>query len=69
MGNEHVSGYSHPSISRVIEIGCICNNAVVSDGMLIGQPTEGALLILGMKVICFLNNLDLLGLIVFVDNS
>uniref|UniRef100_A0A158Q6Z3 Calcium-transporting ATPase n=1 Tax=Elaeophora elaphi TaxID=1147741 RepID=A0A158Q6Z3_9BILA len=49
VGGERVIGYSHPSISRVIEIGCICNNAVISDGILIGQPTEGALLVLGMK--------------------
>ncbi|CAG9538346.1 unnamed protein product [Cercopithifilaria johnstoni] len=49
VGSERVVGYSHPSISRVIEIGCICNNAIISDGVLIGQPTEGALLVLGMK--------------------
>uniref|UniRef100_A0A915Q3G5 Calcium-transporting ATPase n=1 Tax=Setaria digitata TaxID=48799 RepID=A0A915Q3G5_9BILA len=49
IGSERVIGYSHPSISRVIEIGCLCNNAIISDGILIGQPTEGALLILGMK--------------------
>nr|CTP82031.1 BMA-PMR-1 [Brugia malayi] len=49
VGSERVVGYSHPSISRVIEIGCICNNAIISDGILIGQPTEGALLVLGMK--------------------
>lgn len=56
MGSERVIGYSHPSISRVIEIGCICNNAIISDGILIGQPTEGALLILGMKVIDKMNS-------------
>uniref|UniRef100_A0A8R1XQX7 Calcium-transporting ATPase n=4 Tax=Onchocerca TaxID=6281 RepID=A0A8R1XQX7_ONCVO len=49
VGSERVIGYSHPSISRVIEIGCICNNAIISNGLLIGQPTEGALLVLGMK--------------------
>ncbi|VDN59590.1 unnamed protein product [Dracunculus medinensis] len=46
---EVVSGNSHPSISRVIEIGGVCNNAVITGGTLIGQPTEGALLILAMK--------------------
>ncbi|VDN01143.1 unnamed protein product, partial [Thelazia callipaeda] len=46
---ERVIGHSHPSISRIIEIGCICNNAILSEGILIGQPTEGALLVLGMK--------------------
>lgn len=59
MGSERVVGYSHPSISRVIEIGCICNNAIISDGILIGQPTEGALLVLGMKVIDFLSRMYL----------
>lgn len=52
--SERVIGFSHPSVSRVIEIGCICNNAVLSDGVLIGQPTEGALLVLGMKVCSFI---------------
>ncbi|VDK74553.1 unnamed protein product [Litomosoides sigmodontis] len=59
VGSERVVGYSHPSISRVIEIGCICNNAVMSDGTLIGQPTEGALLVLGMKVIMLQLDLNL----------
>lgn len=50
VGSERLVGYSHPSVSRVIEIGVVCNNSVLSDGVLIGQPTEGALLVLGMKV-------------------
>ncbi|CAH8498076.1 unnamed protein product [Dicrocoelium dendriticum] len=29
---------------RIIEIGCVCNNAVLQNGQLCGQPTEGALL-------------------------
>ena len=49
-GGERIVGNSHPSLSRVIEIGCICNNATLSNGILIGQPTEGALLVLAMKV-------------------
>ncbi|VDK17272.1 unnamed protein product [Anisakis simplex] len=49
VGGERVFGNSHPSISRVIEIGCVCNNSTLTDGILIGQPTEGALLILAMK--------------------
>lgn len=48
-GGERIVGNSHPSLSRVIEIGCICNNAILSNGTLIGQPTEGALLVLAMK--------------------
>uniref|UniRef100_A0A914X336 Calcium-transporting ATPase n=1 Tax=Plectus sambesii TaxID=2011161 RepID=A0A914X336_9BILA len=48
--HEAVMGYSHLSISRVIEIGCVCNNSSISEnGTLLGQPTEGALIVLGMK--------------------
>uniref|UniRef100_A0A0N5AVB4 Calcium-transporting ATPase n=1 Tax=Syphacia muris TaxID=451379 RepID=A0A0N5AVB4_9BILA len=48
-GGQRIVGNSHPSLSRVIEIGCVCNNASLSNGTLIGQPTEGALLVLAMK--------------------
>ncbi|XP_077983534.1 calcium-transporting ATPase type 2C member 1-like [Glandiceps talaboti] len=47
---EEVTGYSHPSIARVVEVGCICNNAEIHDEVLYGQPTEGALLALAMKM-------------------
>lgn len=50
-GGERIIGNSHPSLSRVIEIGCVCNNAALTNGTLIGQPTEGALLVLAMKVL------------------
>ncbi|CAL8076155.1 unnamed protein product [Calicophoron daubneyi] len=33
-----------PNFQRMVEIGCLCNNAVIQDGVLHGQPTEGALL-------------------------
>uniref|UniRef100_A0A1I7YLL6 P-type Ca(2+) transporter n=1 Tax=Steinernema glaseri TaxID=37863 RepID=A0A1I7YLL6_9BILA len=49
VGSERVVGHSHPSISRVIEIGCVCNNAQVVNGTAMGQPTEAALIVLGMK--------------------
>ncbi|KAG5443166.1 ATPase, P-type (transporting), HAD super, sub IC [Clonorchis sinensis] len=32
------------AFQRIIEIGSICNNAILQDGKLHGQPTEGALL-------------------------
>lgn len=48
--NERVTGHNHTSISRVIEVGCVCNNAQVINGTVLGQPTEGALIVLGMKV-------------------
>uniref|UniRef100_A0A915C400 Calcium-transporting ATPase n=1 Tax=Parascaris univalens TaxID=6257 RepID=A0A915C400_PARUN len=49
VGGERVVGNSHPSVTRVIEIGCVCNNAALCEGVVIGQPTEGALLVLAMK--------------------
>ncbi len=75
VGGEAVFGFSHPAISRVVEvrlvhwergffqtskrsagfgsplqIGQVCNNAEVIDGDLRGQPTEGALVVLALKV-------------------
>lgn len=38
------------SITKMIEIGCVCNNAVIENNVLKGQPTEGALLAVGMKL-------------------
>ncbi|KAK0429502.1 hypothetical protein QR680_011409 [Steinernema hermaphroditum] len=49
VGSERVDGHSHPSVSRVIEIGCVCNNSHVVNGIAMGQPTEAALIVLGMK--------------------
>uniref|UniRef100_A0A7E4UZ87 Calcium-transporting ATPase n=1 Tax=Panagrellus redivivus TaxID=6233 RepID=A0A7E4UZ87_PANRE len=46
---EKVSGHSHPGVTRVIEIGCVCNNAQIINNTVLGQPTEGALMVLAMK--------------------
>lgn len=37
------------SIYNLLEIGCVCNNAVITGDTLLGQPTEGALLAVAMK--------------------
>ncbi|XP_055705047.1 calcium-transporting ATPase type 2C member 1 [Phlebotomus papatasi] len=37
------------SIMNLLEIGAVCNNAVIQNGTLLGQPTEGALLAVAMK--------------------
>lgn len=37
------------AISHMLEVGCVCNNAVIQNDTLLGQPTEGALLALSMK--------------------
>lgn len=50
INNEVVRNHSHPSISKVIEIGVVCNNAQIINGTLIGQPTEGALVACAEKI-------------------
>ncbi|KRZ84706.1 Calcium-transporting ATPase type 2C member 1 [Trichinella sp. T8] len=50
---EAVIGNSHPSISRIIQIGCVCNSSTVVNGELRGQPTEGALIVLAKKAKLF----------------
>ncbi|KAL3858595.1 hypothetical protein ACJMK2_008867 [Sinanodonta woodiana] len=47
---QKVEGGSHHSISKVIEVGCICNNAEICEDGLHGQPTEGALLAVALKM-------------------
>lgn len=34
----------------LFQAGCLCNNAKINSGVLMGQPTEGALLVAAMKV-------------------
>ncbi|ODM95806.1 Calcium-transporting ATPase type 2C member 1 [Orchesella cincta] len=38
------------SLFSLLEIGCVCNNAAITNGSLRGQPTEGALLSAAMKM-------------------
>lgn len=37
------------SINQLLEAGVVCNNAIIQDDTLLGQPTEGALLAAAMK--------------------
>ncbi|KAM9301958.1 calcium-transporting ATPase type 2C member 2 [Gastrophryne carolinensis] len=48
--NEELRDYSNVSVGKLVEAGVIANNAVIHNGTLMGQPTEGALLVLGMKL-------------------
>uniref|UniRef100_UPI00358E72F4 calcium-transporting ATPase type 2C member 1 isoform X1 n=1 Tax=Myxine glutinosa TaxID=7769 RepID=UPI00358E72F4 len=50
LDGECVHGFSHLSITKVVEAGCVCNNTIVRENNLMGQPTEGALLALAMKM-------------------
>ncbi|XP_034259859.1 calcium-transporting ATPase type 2C member 1 isoform X1 [Pantherophis guttatus] len=45
-----VHGFSKPSIGRIIEAGCVCNDAIIRNNTLMGKPTEGALIALAMKM-------------------
>uniref|UniRef100_A0A6Q2WY24 Calcium-transporting ATPase n=1 Tax=Esox lucius TaxID=8010 RepID=A0A6Q2WY24_ESOLU len=47
---EEVHGFSNSSVSKIVEAGCICNDAVIRNNTLMGRPTEGALIALAMKV-------------------
>ncbi|KAG7197383.1 hypothetical protein KM043_018489 [Ampulex compressa] len=37
------------SISNMLEVGYVCNNAIIQNETLLGQPTEGALIAVAMK--------------------
>ncbi|XP_067093313.1 calcium-transporting ATPase type 2C member 1 isoform X2 [Osmerus mordax] len=50
LDGEVVHGFSNPSLSRVVEAGCICNDSVIRNNTLMGRPTEGALVALAMKM-------------------
>ena len=48
--NEIVTQYSHPHIYNALLSASLCSNAKVHDKQLIGQPTEGALVVCAMKL-------------------
>ncbi|XP_048694703.1 calcium-transporting ATPase type 2C member 1 isoform X1 [Caretta caretta] len=45
-----IHGYNNPSVSRIVEAGCVCNDAIIRNSTLMGRPTEGALIALAMKM-------------------
>ncbi|KAK7146965.1 hypothetical protein R3I94_009722 [Phoxinus phoxinus] len=47
---EVVHGFSNTSISKIVEAGCVCNDALIRSNTLMGRPTEGALIALAMKM-------------------
>ncbi|XP_078275837.1 calcium-transporting ATPase type 2C member 1 isoform X2 [Rhinoraja longicauda] len=50
MDGEVIHGFSKSSICKIVEVGCVCNDAVIRIDTLMGQPTEGALIALAMKM-------------------
>uniref|UniRef100_A0A8C3W912 Calcium-transporting ATPase n=1 Tax=Catagonus wagneri TaxID=51154 RepID=A0A8C3W912_9CETA len=47
---EAVKEFSNVSVGKLVEAGCVANNAVVRKDTVMGQPTEGALIALAMKM-------------------
>nr|XP_033785910.1 calcium-transporting ATPase type 2C member 1 isoform X2 [Geotrypetes seraphini]XP_033785912.1 calcium-transporting ATPase type 2C member 1 isoform X2 [Geotrypetes seraphini] len=45
-----IHGFCNPSISKIVEAGCVCNDAEIRNNTLMGKPTEGALIALSMKM-------------------
>eukprot|EP01135_Chromosphaera_perkinsii_P007836 Nk52_evm28s1020 gene=Nk52_evmTU28s1020 len=50
LNGERVSYTTHPHLARILQIGCICNNAHIREGEVLGLPTEGALLAATAKI-------------------
>lgn len=50
LDGETIHGFSCPSISRIVEVGCVCNDSIIRNHTLLGRPTEGALIALAMKM-------------------
>ncbi|NXD20942.1 AT2C2 ATPase, partial [Spelaeornis formosus] len=47
---EILKEFSNISIGKLVEAGCVVNNAIIRKNSVIGQPTEGALIALAMKM-------------------
>ncbi|NXA27102.1 AT2C1 ATPase, partial [Ibidorhyncha struthersii] len=50
LDGEVIHGYNNASISKIVEAGCVCNDALIRNNTLMGKPTEGALIALAMKM-------------------
>ncbi|XP_040266480.1 LOW QUALITY PROTEIN: calcium-transporting ATPase type 2C member 2 [Bufo bufo] len=48
--NDELREFSNISVGKLVEAGCVANNAIIRADSLMGQPTEGALLVLAMKM-------------------
>ncbi|KFV70397.1 Calcium-transporting ATPase type 2C member 2, partial [Dryobates pubescens] len=47
---EVLKEFSNISVGKLVEAGCVVNNAIIRKNSVIGQPTEGALVALAMKM-------------------
>ncbi|KAF5918555.1 hypothetical protein HPG69_004990 [Diceros bicornis minor] len=47
---EVLKEFANVSVGKLVEAGCVANNAIVRRNTVMGQPTEGALIALAMKM-------------------
>lgn len=47
---EVIKEFSNISVGKLVEAGCVANNAIIRQTTVMGQPTEGALIALAMKM-------------------
>ncbi|KAM4800528.1 calcium-transporting ATPase type 2C member 2 [Urocitellus parryii] len=47
---EVIRAFSNVSVGKLVEAGCVANNADIRRNTVVGQPTEGALIALAMKM-------------------
>ncbi|NXX62287.1 AT2C2 ATPase, partial [Scopus umbretta] len=47
---EILKEFSNISVGKLVEAGCVANNAIIRKNCVMGQPTEGALIALAMKM-------------------
>uniref|UniRef100_A0A5G2RA11 Calcium-transporting ATPase n=1 Tax=Sus scrofa TaxID=9823 RepID=A0A5G2RA11_PIG len=47
---EVIKEFSNVSVGKLVEAGCVANNAIIRRNTVMGQPTEGALIALAMKM-------------------
>uniref|UniRef100_A0A8D0GLV8 Calcium-transporting ATPase n=1 Tax=Sphenodon punctatus TaxID=8508 RepID=A0A8D0GLV8_SPHPU len=47
---EVIKEFSNVSVGKLVEAGCVANNAIIQKNTVMGQPTEGALIALAMKM-------------------
>ncbi|XP_012411378.1 calcium-transporting ATPase type 2C member 2 [Trichechus manatus latirostris] len=47
---ELLKEFSNISVGKLVEAGCVANNAIIRENAVMGQPTEGALIALAMKM-------------------
>lgn len=49
-GGQVALAHTHPGLTKLAQVGSVCNNALIIDESLRGSPTEGALLAFAMKM-------------------